>query len=315
MNKNVFRKVTIDRLSSPEQLDSLVRVTSPRGWIALCGIGLLIAAVLYWGFFGTLSTTVSGQGVLIHSGGQKTIYTSVPGIISDISVVEQDRVNKGEVIAWLEQPDLLEKISQTKQAIASLRQNGEEDQGELRILERKLEQLLVQYEQVSKVTSAYAGSVVEVQAAVGQNVESGAPIIRLETFEEENDDLIAVMYVPVQQGKRLLPGMDVRLSPTSVNREEYGSLVGRIISVSDFPVTTQGMMAVLGNEGLVAQMAQYSVALEVRVSLIPDENTYSGYFWTTKEGPPIRLSSGTLVDATITVESHRPIGMVIDQLK
>lgn len=314
MIKNVFRKVSIERLSSPEQLDTLVRVTSPRGWIALCGIGVVLAAILYWGFFGTLSSTISGQGVLLHSGGQKTVYTSVPGMISDITVVEHDRVNKGEVIAWLEQPELLEEIRQIKQAIAALKKNGENETERL-ALEQKLEELMGEYEKASKVTSAYAGTVVEVQAADGQNVEIGSPIIRLETFEEENDDLIAVMYVPVQQGKRLLPGMDVRLSPSSVNREEYGSLVGRIISVSEFPVTTQGMMAVLGNEGLVAQMSQYGVALEVRVSLIPDEETYSGYRWTTKEGPPVRLTSGTLVDATITVESYRPIGMVIDQLK
>src|SRR5262249_6294354 len=46
-----FRKTALDRLSSSEQLDRLLQVTSPRGWIALVGLGLLLAASLLWGIF------------------------------------------------------------------------------------------------------------------------------------------------------------------------------------------------------------------------------------------------------------------------
>lgn len=62
MNNQVFRKVTLERLSSPEQLDNLVRVTSPRGWLMLIGAGLILAAALYWGIFGTMITKAEGQG-------------------------------------------------------------------------------------------------------------------------------------------------------------------------------------------------------------------------------------------------------------
>ena len=39
---NLFREVAVNRLSSPEELDNLLQVTSPRGWIALAGVGLLV---------------------------------------------------------------------------------------------------------------------------------------------------------------------------------------------------------------------------------------------------------------------------------
>ena len=34
MSEGLFRKASIDKVSSPEQLDLLMRVTSPVGWLA-----------------------------------------------------------------------------------------------------------------------------------------------------------------------------------------------------------------------------------------------------------------------------------------
>ena len=35
MSEGLFRKATIDKVSSPEQLDLMMRVTAPVGWLAL----------------------------------------------------------------------------------------------------------------------------------------------------------------------------------------------------------------------------------------------------------------------------------------
>lgn len=318
MKSHVFRKVSVERLSSPEQLDTLVRVTSPRGWLLLCGIGMLLAAALYWGIFGTMSTKVASQGVLIRPGGLQAVYTPFSGTISDLRVAEHDTVNKGDVIAWLEQPELLEQIKVARAAIAELEQReapGPEEAAALAGWKQQLQQLLVDYEYASRVISPYTGKVIEVNSSKGNHVGGGSPIVRLETVSTTADELIAVMYIPVQQGKQLLPGMDVRLSPSTVNREEHGSLVGQVVSVSDFPVTIQGMLATLGNEGLVQQMAAQGVSLEVRINLSPNAATYSGYTWTTAEGPPIRINSGTIVSGAITVSTQRPIAAVIPQFK
>jgi len=36
---SIFRQAALDRLSSPEQLDRLMQVTLPTGWIALVAPG------------------------------------------------------------------------------------------------------------------------------------------------------------------------------------------------------------------------------------------------------------------------------------
>ena len=55
--KSIFRQKTLDRLSSPEQLQDYLRVTSPGLWTVLISIILLLTALLAWSFIGTLETT------------------------------------------------------------------------------------------------------------------------------------------------------------------------------------------------------------------------------------------------------------------
>ncbi len=53
MNLNVFRKVSLERLSSPEQLDQLLRVTSPKSWISFIGVASIIVIAILWGILVT----------------------------------------------------------------------------------------------------------------------------------------------------------------------------------------------------------------------------------------------------------------------
>lgn len=47
MEDKLFRKVALEKLSSPEELDQLMQVTTPRGWLALVAVvGLVIIAVV-----------------------------------------------------------------------------------------------------------------------------------------------------------------------------------------------------------------------------------------------------------------------------
>src|SRR4051794_19821299 len=79
MSTQIFRKVALERLSSPDELDQLMHVTSPRGWIALAATALLLVSALLWAILVTIPTTVSGRGVLVgeNTGGyQAVVYLS-----------------------------------------------------------------------------------------------------------------------------------------------------------------------------------------------------------------------------------------------
>ncbi|MBD2071846.1 hypothetical protein H6F93_30730 [Leptolyngbya sp. FACHB-671] len=63
---SIFRKESLERLSSPEQLDQLMQVVSPKSWLPLASLASLMALALVWGFFGRIPITAVGKGILVH---------------------------------------------------------------------------------------------------------------------------------------------------------------------------------------------------------------------------------------------------------
>src|ERR1700756_3408707 len=68
--QRAFRAAALDRAASPEQLDHLVIVTKPADWILTLVLYIVLVAAVLWGIFGRVPTRVSGEGILIGSGGK-----------------------------------------------------------------------------------------------------------------------------------------------------------------------------------------------------------------------------------------------------
>ena len=67
MNDQLFRKKSVDRVSSPEQLNDYIRVANPGVWMLLAAIVILLAGVIVWGVVGRLDTTISTAVVCENS--------------------------------------------------------------------------------------------------------------------------------------------------------------------------------------------------------------------------------------------------------
>jgi len=65
MSNTLFRKTSLDSISSPEQLNDYIKVSTPSIWIVLVSLFILLAAVFVWGVAGNLPTTVNVQGVAL----------------------------------------------------------------------------------------------------------------------------------------------------------------------------------------------------------------------------------------------------------
>lgn len=63
MKESIFRKKSLDRISSPEQLTDYIKVTNPGVWLLLGGIAVLLAGICVWGVFGRLDTVVKTVAV------------------------------------------------------------------------------------------------------------------------------------------------------------------------------------------------------------------------------------------------------------
>ena len=52
MEQSVFRKESLERVNSPEQLNEYIRVPSPSMWLVVGALALLLLGFAIWGVFG-----------------------------------------------------------------------------------------------------------------------------------------------------------------------------------------------------------------------------------------------------------------------
>jgi HlyD family secretion protein len=106
----LFRTRALEKLSSPERLDTLMQVTSSNGWLALYTIGGLLACVLIWSIVGSVPTRIDGEGILIRGGMLREIRASGPGEVKALTLRINEMVKAGQDVGELVRPDYREEV-------------------------------------------------------------------------------------------------------------------------------------------------------------------------------------------------------------
>lgn len=410
-SSKIFRKVSLERLSSPEQLDQLMRVTNPRGWLALAAFWLLIFVALGWGILGSVPTNAHGEGILIRRGGVSDVVTAGSGQVEEILVEVGDTIEQGQVVARIRQQGIERQIGDNEARLAALRDDYEHLQGyareqrrlsmaneaqqrvslersiatlerqrqlleeslksqtellgdglitqqtilaseqqvnqtrdqlagqrlelaglelkrlqteqqleqqletrrtQLRDLELELNEKRASLRENVEVVAAEGGRVLELTADLGDVVSPGTAILSMEVASNE---LLAVLFVPAELGKQVVPQMEVRITPSTVKREEHGFILGEVIWVAEFPSTSRGMRRLLANEELVSRLTAEGPPIQVDVRLHLDPATPTGFHWSSSRGPELEITSGTLADGSVIVRRDRPISLVLPKLR
>lgn len=410
--QGIFRAAALERLSSPDRLDRLVTLTSPRSWLALVALCLLIGGALAWGFLGTVPTRIAGRGILVTQGG--SVFDAMApagGNIANIRVTPGALVNKGDLIAELTQPSAKQSLDHARETLADLkaeqarlkaqfdaeeaaqkvnlerqrvalrsiidsakqrvtyydttlsqlgdlnragfvtrqrmqdlmqqRQQADQDarraesdmakleadgaqqtdrrigeanaaQSRVNEAERRVSEFEVQLSTTTGITAPVAGRVTEIKVAEGSVARPGMSIASIQSGDA---GLELVLYVPPEHGKRVEPGMTVRIEPATVRKEEWGTLLGEIVSISEFPATADGMQAILQNAELVRDFTAGGPPYAARVRLLKADDRPGHYRWSSGDGPPLAVTAGTLARAGITIREDRPIALVMPLFK
>ena len=109
--------------------------------------------------------------------------------------------------------------------------------------------------------------------------------------------------------------MEVQVSPSSVKREEFGFMKGKVEYVSAYPATRSALMRDFQNESLAVSLQSAGPVNEFRVALEHDPKTPSGFKWSTAMGAPTLVSSGTICSVQVVVRRQKPIMLLFPYLK
>lgn len=187
---SIFRKSSLERISSPEQLNSYLRVASPGLWFVLAGLGAVLAAFLAWGIFGHILESVAIPGTAMRPAGQELEFRS---------------------------------------------------------------------------------------------------------------------YLPIDQGRPLLAGMDVQVSPDYAPRETYGYINAQVESVSSVPVTAAQVRDQLGSDADLLSLPDGNL---IEVIVKPELDGGGNLVWSRPEGEAVDVLVGSSCTLTVITAERRPIDLL-----
>ena len=236
MDDSLFRKVSLERLSSPEQIDQLMKIRSPSGWIVLSSAIVLLVVGCIWLFFGKIPVTVPCEGNIMPVEGLAEVQSAHTLAVEDVYV---------QTGAFVQSNDILVK--------------GKLPETETEFL----------------VKAPCTGTVTDVYVNEGAVATPGTTIVRIEpTKENGKTNLCAIMYVSVSDGVKLTGGEDAFVSPAGISLERYGYVCGKVETVGRYPEYKDGQHNVAVRVSLSTDSR--SGRLDYTYRRVPQETPHGG---------------------------------------
>jgi hypothetical protein len=300
MRRLIFRRAALQRLSSPERLDELIEVTTPRLWLVLLGACVLLLAMVGWGLYGSVPTVVRGQGILIRDASLQTVDASDAGQVKDLLVRVGDDVQRDQVVA---------RLFQAAENRAVM------------------------------VTSPYAGRVLEVRVTEGNVIASGTPLLSLEQpgraleailYLAPGDAKKVAPRMPVQLApasvKReeygLLLGRVTTVGAYPATLAGMQRVLGseelaKSLSANGTPIEVR---VELERNAATYSGYQWTSTLGTLVAVLAEwlPGDWAAVLPADLDpapGPPVRLESGTTCTADVVTDERAPIFLVLARMK
>lgn len=266
-----FRFKALNKKRQPDQLDSPLLLASPRGWVAVFTVLITAVFIGLWGFLGSIPRTYTVSGVIAYEGPIVDVESPITGSLLTVSVTPGEDVRAGAEVATIG--------------------SGRE---------------------ATSVTAPVTGRVVALPQSPGSILTPGAGILQIEERSDQSSPLMVKLLVDATRVAYLRPGQTVTVAVPGVSPRAFGRLRGSVASIGEFPLSQAEQSAVTGNAVDIARPGPTSVAPRlVTVHLQEDTSTFSGYAWTSADGPPVQLNTRTPVEAEVEIGSVSPFGVLV----
>ena len=211
---------------------------------------VVMAAASVWAVTGTVSSTVSAPGILTHAQGSYVLQSPVAGQVTAVLAEEGQTAGRRT-------PPLLKVRTAQGDTV---------------------------------VRTVAAGRVTALVATIGAVVTTGADVAAVETVAGADDPLMAMVYVPAEngaddsRGRLRRPHRPVGADP-AVRGAARPCEVGR----PGRPDPAADQPRFLGDSQLGEQFSKKGRPVAVLVRLDRSSGTKSGYKWSSADGPPYAL--------------------------
>jgi len=208
------------------------------------------------------------------------------------NALELQRLNNQQILAELEtkKMDLALSITETKNKIHRLklkiagevfRRNSDIETGKA-----VLNDLQNQYNDFRLVKATSSGTVIELPATVGESVRAGEVLGTIAKCPApgEPNPLRVTAFFPLNLGKQVEIGDEAFVTPTTVQRERYGSILGNVKDVYSLPVSAEEAVHIVGNRQVLKPLLNQGGLLGIHADL--NRNADGSLEWSSNNSPP-----------------------------
>lgn len=185
---------------------------------------------------------------------------------------------------------------------------------DLKLTQNELDIKRMTYVTNAILISPVSGLVANVMKSPGDSVSQGENVLTV--FPQVFDAMQMTAFVPAKEWKKVKLNQMVYVSPTDVEPQRYGYMVGLVRHVAEYPDAEQTLDNIFKNKDLVQFLKRNEpLVIRILVELIPDPTNSTGIKWTCVPPENMKLTFGSPCNVSVVVERRPPITYVVPWLK
>ena len=271
---DLYRKSALEKISSPDQLDTMLKISSPLSWLALAGAALIVVVTVIWSFAGRIPMTVTTTGIVAGPDGTNAVYSNVAGTVVNVFVSRGDKIYEKDVLMEIET-----------------------DRGE-----------------IAQILSDQVGYASEIVAPEGSIITQNSEVLRVSPNTKSSQVVVCyVTTADAQKVKRGNYAYISLSSSDSKSYGHMVGRVVNIDAGAASAAAQKNVLGSDNNLGKSFSSDGKAVTA-ITSELYPSENSVSGYFWSNTKGDQLAVNNRDMCSVKIITKQVRPIEKLFEKL-
>ncbi len=275
MNKNINIKDN-ERSKYLEEYTPL-RLTSNYSWLGMGSLIVGVSSTLLWALLGTISESINSEAITLPTQMVRHIYSSIDFPVKNTLVKIEDNVKPGDTLF------LLGNLTNE--------QNFDSQKANLQNIVKANKEFIIK--------SPIAGTVLSLNYLKGEYPNKKTSLISI--LPSSNNKLQVIALTNSSKIDQININNPVIFTPSNVERNIYGGIRGKVIKIKRYPITKRYISNLIGNEEIASNLVASNNLYLFYVQLEKDNNSPTGYKWSSGIGPSKIISIPYYLKGKLTV--------------
>lgn len=270
----LYRKSSLERISSPDQLDTMLKISSPMSWLALAGATMIVVITIIWAFIGRIPMTVTTTGIVTSPDGTNAVYSNTAGTVTKVFVARGDKIYEKDV--------LMEVETDRKETV--------------------------------QILSDQVGFVGEIVAPEGSIITPNSEVLRLSPNTDSHQVVVCYVLTADAQKIKRGDNAYISLSSSDSKSYGHmvGRVIN--IDAGAASQNAQKKVLGSENNLNKSFSSDGKAVTAVTCELYPSDSSVSGYFWSNTKGDQLAVNNRDMCSVKIITKQVRPIEKLFEKL-